>query len=71
MADEKIEKVISAATANIDLEYVDSLSKEELNILKDALKDKKQPDSLLYQLVKLYEEKKNKIRGKSVNGAKK
>ncbi len=71
MADEKIEKVISAATSNIDLEYVDSLSKEELNILKDALKDKKQPDSLLYQLVKLYEEKKNKIRGKSVKGAKK
>jgi len=71
MADEKIEKVIEAASANIDLEYVDSLSKDELNILKDALKDKKHPDSLLYQLVKLYEEKKKKIRGESVDGAKK
>lgn len=71
MADEKIEKVIEAASANIDLEYVDSLSKDELNILKDALKDKKHPDSLLYQLVKLYEEKKKKIRGESFDGAKK
>ncbi|MGE5456356.1 MAG: hypothetical protein ACM3O4_04570 [Ignavibacteriales bacterium] len=71
MADEKIEKVISAAAANIDLEYVDSLSKDELNILKDALKTQKHPDSLLYQLVKIYEEKKNKSKGKDVKGAKK
>lgn len=71
MADEKIEKVIEAAKANIDLEYVDSLSKDELNILKDALQTKKHPDSLLYQLVKIYEDKKNKLKGKDVKGAKK
>lgn len=71
MADEKIEKVIASAAANIDLEYVDSLSKDELNILKDALQTKKHPDSLLYQLVKIYEDKKNKLKGKDVKGAKK
>ncbi|MDD2377758.1 MAG: hypothetical protein PHD10_03360 [Bacilli bacterium] len=71
MSEENIDKAITGATSNIDLEYVDSLSKEELGLLKEALRRGRKSESLLYNIVKLYANKKDMKEEKKSDGSKK
>ncbi|MDD2435023.1 MAG: hypothetical protein PHO63_02090 [Bacilli bacterium] len=71
MSEENIEKAITGAASNTDIEYEESLSDEELGFLKDALRKGRKSDSLLYNLVKLYDSKKQMKEEKKYDGSKK
>lgn len=67
MSEEKIDKAILGAVSNLNIENMNP-TKEELELIKEALKNNSHMDSLLYKVLQLIEKKKEeKLNGKTKN----